>query len=137
MNPPSATSSAVIDAHHHLWRYSAVEYDWIDNSMVSIRRDFLPSDLSGELTSSGVDGAVAVQARQTLEETRWLLKLAQSFEKIRGVVGWAPIASIDFESSLSEFTTEPKLVGLRHVVQAEPSGFLDSADFNRGIRALR
>ncbi len=105
--------------------------------MASIRRDFLPSDLDLELTGSGVDGAVAVQARQTLEETRWLLKLAQSFSKIRGVVGWAPIASIDFESSLSEFSAEPKLVGLRHVVQAEPSGFLDSADFNRGIRAIR
>jgi L-fuconolactonase len=138
MSPLTAISPAVIDAHHHLWRYSAAEYDWIDDSMTSIRRDFLPSDLVGELTSSGVDGAVAVQARQTLEETRWLLKLARDFVKIRGVVGWAPIASTDFEASLlSEFTAEPKLVGLRHVVQAEPSGFLDGADFNHGIRALR
>jgi L-fuconolactonase len=137
MSPLTAITPAVIDAHHHLWRYSAAEYDWIDDSMTSIRRDFLPSDLVGELTSSGVDGAVAVQARQTLEETRWLLKLARDFVKIRGVVGWAPIASTDFEASLSEFTAEPKLVGLRHVVQAEPSGFLDGADFNHGIRALR
>lgn len=137
MSPLTAITPAVIDAHHHLWRYSAAEYDWIDDSMTSIRRDFLPSDLVGELTSSGVDGAVAVQARQTLEETRWLLKLARDFVKIRGVVGWAPIASTDFEASLSEFTAEPKLVGLRHVVQAEPSGFLDGADFNHGICALR
>src|SRR5580692_3221802 len=112
MSPLTAISPAVIDAHHHLWRYSAAEYDWIDDSMTSIRRDFLPSDLVGELTSSGVDGAVAVQARHSLEETRWLLKLARDFVKIRGVVGWAPIASTDFEASLSEFTTEPKLVGL-------------------------
>ena len=32
--------SVVIDAHHHLWRYSAAEYEWIDDTMVSIRRDF-------------------------------------------------------------------------------------------------
>jgi L-fuconolactonase len=137
MSPLPTTRPAVIDAHHHLWRYTAAEYDWINDSMASIGRDFFPSDLAAELTSSGVDGAVAVQARQTLEETRWLLKLALGFSKIRGVVGWAPIASSNFESSLSEFSAEPKLVGLRHVVQAEPSGFLDSADFNRGIRAIR
>jgi L-fuconolactonase len=137
MSPLPTTRPAVIDVHHHVWRYTAAEYDWINDSMASIRRDFLPSDLAAELTSTGVDGAVAVQARQTLEETRWLLERAQNFSQIRGVVGWAPIASINFESSLSEFSAEPKLVGLRHVVQAEPSGFLDSADFNRGIRALR
>jgi L-fuconolactonase len=129
--------SVVIDAHHHLWRYTAAEYPWIDDSMVSIRRDFLPADLATELADCGVDGAIAVQARQSLEETRWLLGLARSFEKIRGVVGWAPIASSDFESFLDEFAAEPRLVGLRHVVQAEPKGFLDGADFNRGIGILR
>ena len=137
MNTLSTTSSPVIDAHHHLWHYSAAEYGWIDDSMASIQRDFLPPDFAAELTSAGVDGAVVVQARQTLEETRWLLKQAQTFEPIRGVVGWAPLASIDFESSLDELAAEPKLVGLRHVVQAEPKGFLDSPDFNRGLRALR
>jgi L-fuconolactonase len=137
MSTLPVTRSVVIDAHHHLWHYSAAEYDWIDDRMVSIRRDFLPSDFAAELTSSGVDGAVVVQARQTLEQTRWLLEQAQSFGKIRGVVGWAPIASIDFESLLNEFAVEPNLVGLRHVVQAEPPGFLDGADFNRGISSMR
>jgi len=35
-----------IDAHHHLWRYSATEYEWIDDRMAALRRDFLPADLS-------------------------------------------------------------------------------------------
>jgi L-fuconolactonase len=127
----------IIDAHHHLWRYSAVEYDWIDDNMSALRRDFLPADLLAELAQAGVSAAVSVQARQTLEETRWLLNLAQNCEAIRGVVGWAPIASPNFAASVEALSTEPKLVGLRHVVQAEPKGFLDSADFNRGIQALR
>jgi L-fuconolactonase len=78
-----------------------------------------------------------VQARQTLEETRWLLELAQNCEVIRGVVGWAPLAAPDFEDSVAALATDPKLVGLRHVVQAEPKGFLDDPAFNRGIRALQ
>lgn len=130
-------NSRVIDTHHHLWRYSPSEYEWIDDSMAALRRDFLPSDLAVELANTGIDGAVTVQARQTLEETRWLLELARSCQQIRGIVGWAPIAASNFQDSLHALAAEPKLVGLRHIVQAEPNGFLDGADFNRGIAALR
>jgi L-fuconolactonase len=131
------SSGSVIDAHHHLWRYSAAEYEWIDDRMTALRRDFLPPDFVPELANAGINGAVTVQARQTIEETRWLLELAGSCKQILGVVGWAPIASANFENSLNALATNPKLVGLRHVVQAEPQGFLDGADFNRGIRTLR
>jgi L-fuconolactonase len=126
-----------IDAHHHLWRYSAIEYEWIDDRMAALRRDFLPAEFIDEFASAGIDGAVTVQARQTLEETQWLLELAIKHKEILGAVGWAPIASPDFETSLDVLAANPKLVGLRHVVQAEPEGFLDGADFNLGIRAIR
>jgi L-fuconolactonase len=128
--------SSVIDAHHHLWHYSAIEYEWIDDRMAALRRDFLPLEFIDELASAGIDGAVTVQACQTLEETQWLLELAGRHKEILGIVGWAPIASPDFETSLDALAANPKLVGLRHVVQAEPQGFLDGADFNRGIRAM-
>src|SRR5438876_2208323 len=129
--------SSVIDAHHHLWHYSASEYEWIDDRMAALRRDFLPPEFIHELASAGIDGAVTVQARQTLEETQWLLELAGRHQEILGVVGWAPIASSDFETLLDTLAANPKLVGLRHVVQAEPQSFLEGADFNRGIRAMR
>ena len=29
------------------------------------------------MSAAGIDGAIAVQARQTVEETRWLLELAE------------------------------------------------------------
>jgi L-fuconolactonase len=127
----------VIDAHHHLWHYSASEYEWIDDRMATLRRDFLPTEFIDELTSARIDGAVTVQARQTLEETQWLLELAGRHQKILGVVGWAPIALPDFAASLDALTADPKLIGLRHIVQAEPQGFLDRTAFNRGIRAMR
>ncbi len=130
-------NTPAIDAHHHLWRYSPSEYAWIDDRMAALRRDFLPADLVVELANAGIDGAVTIQARQTLEETRWLLELARGCEAIRGVVGWAPIAAPDFEASVDAFSINPKLVGLRHIVQAEPDGFLDGPDFNRGIREVR
>lgn len=127
-----------IDAHHHLWRYTPEEYGWIDESMVKLRRDFLPKDLALEMASAGIDGAVAVQARQTLDETRWLLDLADDCEAIRGVVGWAPIAGEDFPGVMEEFENRPKLKGLRHVIQGEKDEhYILREDFNSGIRAMQ
>lgn len=137
MSDVATEYSAVIDSHHHLWRYTTKEFGWIDESMAALRRDFLLEDLMVELVNAKVDGVVTVQARQTLEETQWLLKVARGCDAMRGVVGWAPIASEEFEVLLNTLAAEPKLVGLRHVVQAEPDGFLDRADFNRGICAMR
>ncbi len=131
-----SANRVVIDAHHHLWHYFANEYEWIDDRMTALRRDFLPTEFIDELTNAGIDGAVTVQARQTPEETDWLLELARKHKEILGVVGWAPIASPDFEKSLNVLAANSNLVGLRHVVQAEPQGFLDSEDFNRGMRGL-
>jgi L-fuconolactonase len=128
---------AVIDAHHHLWRYTPKEFGWIDEPMAAIRRDFVAADLAAELTHAGVDGSVAVQARQSLEETDWLCAIASEHKAIRGVVGWAPIAAPEFRAVLEELQTRQKLSGLRHVVQAEAPGFLDSDAFNAGIALLK
>jgi L-fuconolactonase len=126
-----------IDAHHHFWRYTPTEYDWIDERMEVLRRDFLPEDLKAEMRSTGVDGTIAVQARQTLEETRWLLDLAEANEEIRGVVGWAPIAGEEFPGVMEEFDGRAKLKGLRHVIQGEKDeNYILREDFNSGVRAL-
>jgi L-fuconolactonase len=130
--------AAKIDAHHHLWRYDAAEYGWLTDEMKALRRDFLPKDLMAELAVAGIDGTVAVQARQTLDETRWLLDLADECEAIKGVVGWAPIAGEDFPGVMEEFEHRKKLKGLRHVIQGEPDeNYILRADFNAGIEAMQ
>jgi L-fuconolactonase len=126
-----------IDAHHHLWQYSPMEYEWIDERMQVLRRDFMPADLERDLELADVQATIAVQARQTLEETLWLLELAASSKFIQGVVGWAPIGAKEFPKNLDALQVNPKLKGLRHVVQGEADGFLDGAEFNRGIAAMR
>ena len=75
-----------IDAHHHLWRYTAEEYGWIDGTMARLQRDFDPADLSRVMAAARIDGAIAVQARQTLEESAFLLSLAESHPFIEAVV---------------------------------------------------
>jgi L-fuconolactonase len=126
-----------IDAHHHLWRYTPAEYGWIDEEMATLRRDFLPKDLIEAMVTADIDGTIAVQARQTLEETRWLLDLADDCDSIRGVVGWAPIAGEDFPACMEEFDGRDKLKGLRHVIQGEKDEhYILREDFNSGIRTM-
>lgn len=126
-----------IDAHHHLWNYSAEDFGWINDEMAVLRRDFLLRDLEPLLAAADVAGTVAVQAPQTIEETRWLLSLAGPGSPILGVCGWLPIANDDFPALLEEFCDAGALKALRHIVQAESMGFLDDDAFNRGIRTLR
>jgi L-fuconolactonase len=127
-----------IDAHHHVWRYSPAEYGWIDDRMRALRRDFLPADLEKELHAAGIAGAVTVQARQNVEETEWLLSLAGTSPFLRGVVGWAPIASEQLPADLDRLCSHKKLKGLRHAIQDEPdANYINRPDFNRGISALK
>ena len=127
-----------IDAHQHFWRYDAVEYGWISDAMASLKRDFLPADLKPLLEGIGFEGSIAVQARHSLDETRWLLQLAEAHPFIRGVVGWVDLCSPDAPQHLEELADNRKLVGIRHVVQDEPEDeFLLRPDFCCGVALLR
>jgi L-fucono-1,5-lactonase len=126
----------MIDTHQHFWRYDGAEYGWLDESMAALRRDFLPPDIERDMTAARVDASVAVQARQTLEETRWLLELADRHPFITGVVGWADLQAPGVDAELERLTRHPRLVGLRHIVQGEPDGFLERPAFLRGVAWL-
>jgi L-fuconolactonase len=125
-----------IDAHVHFWRYGASEYGWIDDSMAVLRRDFLPEDAASAMRAAGIDACIAVQVRQTLEETRWLLTLAGEHSFIAGVVGWVDLRAAVLDAQLDALTAHPKLVGVRHIVQAEPDDFLLGNAFRRGVTRL-
>jgi L-fuconolactonase len=126
----------MIDSHQHFWKYEPSEYGWIDGTMAPLQRDFLPADARREMDRAGVTACVAVQARQSLEETRWLLELADTHPFVAGVVGWVDLQSGDAEAQLERVAAHPKIVGLRHIVQAEPPGFLDRQQFRDGIARL-
>jgi L-fuconolactonase len=127
-----------IDSHQHFWSYSAGEYPWITEKLKRIRADFLPQDLERELTPAQIEGSIAVQARQSIEESRWLLNLADHYASIKGVVGWVDLRSPRVGEQLAELSKHPRFVGVRHVVQDEPDeDFMGRADFVRGIGELK
>jgi L-fuconolactonase len=88
------------------------------------------------MRAAGIDACVAVQVRQRPEETRWLVELARTYPFIAGVVGWADLRAADLGVQLDGLTTDAKLVGIRHIVQAEADDFLDDEAFRRGVAVL-
>ncbi len=126
-----------IDAHQHFWKYDAVEYDWIDDEMKSIRRDFLPPDLKTELTAAGIDASISVQARQTVAETEWLLSLAETYPYLAAVTGWVPLIDPKLHQLLDKLASRKKLRAVRHALQSEKDErYMLRPDFQRGIRIL-
>ncbi|RKR14291.1 L-fuconolactonase [Maribacter vaceletii] len=127
----------IIDSHQHFWKYEEVKHSWIDDEMATIRRDFFPSDLEKVYRENNVDGCVAVQADQTIEENTFLLKLSKENDFIKGIVGWVDLRNNAVEADLEKYTSFPKMKGFRHVVQGEPDhNFLLRPNFLRGISYL-
>jgi L-fuconolactonase len=125
----------MIDSHHHLWKYSAAEYDWIPPG-TPLAQDQLVAELEKATTAAGVDATVVVQARQVLEESDWLLSLADQSEIIAGVVGWVPLIDDAVAGPLGRLAAHPKFKGVRHVLQGEPDSYFLRADFHRGLALL-
>ena len=126
-----------IDSHHHLWAINDTDYVWMSEAHTVIRRDFLSADLNAALDESGIDGTVAVQARQMTAETDFLLDIADANPRIKAVVGWVPLCENGGEPFLEKFAAHPKFVGVRHVVHDEPDDdFILRPDFNQGILNL-
>lgn len=127
----------LIDAHHHLWQYNDRDYAWMSEPLRALRRDFLVQDLEQAARGCGLDGTVAVQARQTLEETDWLLGIAANSSLVQGVVGWLPLYDPSIASLLETYADRLLLKGLRHVLQDEPDErYMLRDDFNRGVALL-
>ncbi|GGF82513.1 amidohydrolase family protein [Wenyingzhuangia marina] len=127
----------VIDSHQHFWKYNSEKHSWIDDEMAIIRKDFLPEELKTVYQENKVDGCVAVQADQTLQETDFLINLASENSFIKGVVGWVDFRADDIDEVLEHYSQFPVVKGFRHVVQVEADhNFLLRPNFLKGISKL-
>ena len=125
-----------IDAHQHFWQFDPKKDTWITDDMAVIRRDFMPEELKNHLERHDFDGCVAVQADQSERETEFLLTLAGQYNFIKGVVGWVDLRSDFISERLSHFGQNDLFKGVRHILQAEPKGFMTSEPFIRGVKSL-
>jgi L-fuconolactonase len=128
-----------IDAHQHLWHYQPQEYGWIGEEMARLKQDFLPLHLAPELAAQAVQGSVLVHARQTLQETRWLLEVAERAPEVKGVVGWIDLQQRDVAAQLAEFEPRSLLRGFRHLIQdeADPAQWMEQTLVTSAMQQLQ
>ncbi len=126
-----------IDSHIHLWQFDQEEYDWITDELSAIRESFTPDDLLPFHQELGIDGFIAVQARQNNKENTFLLNYANKHKHVLGVVGWLDLQSKKLKGEIEELKRDPYLKGLRHILQSEPSGYMLQPKFIEGVKCLR
>jgi L-fuconolactonase len=127
-----------IDSHQHFWKYDPVRYDWIDDSMSVIQKDFLPEDLAPILEANDFDGCITVQSHQSEQENEFQLANADKHSFIKGVVGWIDLQSPTIEERLDYYQQFEKLKGFRHILQGESQrDFMLRPDFLKGISLLK
>ncbi len=125
-----------IDAHQHFWQYDTKKHEWIDESMSKIRKDFLPTDLKPLLDQEGIDGSVAVQADESLQENEFLLGLSQKHPWVKKVVGWIDLCSKEVQKDLEKYKQEEKMAGFRMILQGKPPELMADSAFRNGMGQL-
>lgn len=109
-----------IDAHQHYWKLDRDDYGWLTPAMPVLYRDYLPEHLRPHLEKHRIDATIVVQAAQTLEETDYLLDLAEQSHTIAGVVGWLDLFDPAYRKQYERFAKHPKFVGFRVMIQEMP-----------------
>src|SRR5437870_9231596 len=107
----------IIDSHQHFWQLSRGDYAWLTPKLKPLYRDFFPQDLQPYLAKSGIDGTILVQAAATMEETQFLLGIAEKNEFVKGVVGWVNMEAENASALIHHLAQNQYLVGIRPMIQ--------------------
>ncbi len=127
-----------IDGHQHFWSIQRDDYGWLTPDLSVLYKNFGPDDLQPLLDQAGIDKTVLVQAAASVEETWYLLDVAEHHSMVAGVVGWVDMDSpIDAIASLNELAQHPKFVGIRPMIQEiEDPAWIDNPKLDIVFDAL-
>lgn len=129
----------MLDSHVHFWDPYRLHYPWLAGEP-ALNRSFLPDDLTAAGRPDGA-GVLVVEAdrvpEEAVAEVDWLTALASAGAPVRGIVAHVPLErGLACRAVLSELAARPLVVGVRRLLQDQPSGFAVAADFVAGVRQL-
>ncbi|MBZ6074851.1 amidohydrolase family protein [Microvirga puerhi] len=127
-----------IDSHQHFWLMRNRIGQWPPPKLAAIHRDFLPADLEPLLAANGIDGTVLVQSLSSLDDTEFMLQLADQHAFILGVVGWVDLKKEEAPAQITRLAAHPKLKSLRPMLQdIADIGWIDDPALNPAIAAMK
>ena len=127
----------IFDTHQHFWKYDLTNFDWITAEMKVLKKDYEPEHILRDMTKKGIFGSIAVQAKQSENETDYLINLSSRYPMIKGVVGWVDLCDSNVDKRIKAYSSEPIIKGFRHILQDEPDGFMSRPDFLSGMESIQ
>jgi L-fuconolactonase len=130
----------IVDSHIHFWDPGQLNYPWLQD-LPTLNRTFLPAQLAQAAAAVNLQKIVFVQAdcvpEDGLAEVAWVSQLAQTEQRIQGIVAFAPLenraASATYLEKLKAF---PLVKGVRRLIQSEAAGFARQTEFIQGVQQL-
>lgn len=131
----------ITDAHHHFFtkeQYSKIYKAYGSPDILKpLLKDFSPSDLKPLMDKIGVDQTILIQTETNLKHTFDLLKIAEKYPWVAGVVGWVDLKAPQVGQTLDSLESHSKFKGIRHPLELEPdSKWVMSDDVLRGLQEL-
>jgi L-fuconolactonase len=111
-----------IDTHIHIWNFDRARYSWLDGNTTLLNKSYLIEELEPQLEAAGVTGGILVQAANTVEETAYMLEVAEQTSWLKGVVGWLPLQQPEEVATIisTGYAKHPLFKGVRHLIHDEP-----------------
>jgi L-fuconolactonase len=111
----------VIDTHLHVWHRSPGHYGWLKPEFGELYDDFPAERVEPDVMSSGVTGAILVQADDTIADSEAMFDASDRYDWIVGVVAWVPLDQPSVaESQLEQWLEHPAFCGIRQLVHDDP-----------------
>lgn len=96
------------------------DYGWLTPDAGPIYRDFAPHDLAPLLAAAQIDKTVLVQAAPSINETEYMLGVADATPFIGKVVGWIDSEKPRHTRHLDRWANHTKFAGVRPMIQDIP-----------------
>jgi L-fuconolactonase len=131
----------IVDAHLHLWDPHHFRMSWLDGNDLLNRRyglDEYRAHTEGLPIEAMVYLQVDVEPPYALLEAQWVAERAAEDPRLQAIVAWAPLEhgeqARSFLSALAAL--DPRVKGVRRILQSEPADFCLESSFVRGVQLL-
>jgi predicted TIM-barrel fold metal-dependent hydrolase len=130
----------IIDAHQHLWDLDRFRYSWTA-AQPKLNRSFLMPDYLA--ATAGIEVVQSVHVEADVDEafmraeTDWISSLAERDDNpLSALVAVARPESDDFQEFVAGLAANPRVKGIRRLLQSEPDELSTTTTFVENIRSL-
>ena len=121
----------ILDAHHHLWNLSAVEYPWLNakdqkrffGDPSPIQRDYLIDEFRHDAQRQEVVGSVHIQvgAKNPLDEANWVHSVSQeNLDWPMVQVAFCDLTAPSLSEDIEKYLSIPTVRGVRQIIGRAP-----------------